>query len=365
MSTPTKARPGTLDAMLVGRSAGLRKALDLVARYADCAAPVLVVGETGTGKELVARAIHYLGPRRDGAFIPVNCGALPDTLIESELFGHARGAFTDAARTRRGLVREAEGGTLFLDEIEALSPRGQVVLLRFLQDASFRAVGDDQTHQADVRVVAACNVDLFSLSQQGGFRSDLFFRLDVLRVDLPPLRERPEDLDLLVPHLLRGMAQATTGPPKAISDEALALLRSLSWPGNVRELEHTLVRASLSTTEGCIDVDTLLTSSPGLREAAQRSGERGHDRGCASLREAKRAAVVNVERQFVMEAMAVGNGNISEAARLCNMQRATLSKLVKKHGDALACRDRAATKPADAGRSLYLTSTLPTIPASK
>ena len=362
MSTPTKAHPGTLDAMLVGTSAGLRKALDLVARYADCAAPVLVVGETGTGKDLVARAIHYLGPRRDGAFIPVNCGALPDTLIESELFGHARGAFTDAARTRRGLVREAEGGTLFLDEIEALSPRGQVVLLRFLQDASFRAVGDDQTHKADVRIVAACNVDLFSLSQQGGFRSDLFFRLDVLRVDLPLLRERPEDLDLLVPHLLRGVAQTTTGPPKAISDEALALLRSLNWPGNVRELEHTLVRACLSTTAGCIDVDTLLTSSPGLREAAaQRSGERG----CASLREAKRAAVVNVERQFVMEAMAVGNGNISEAARICNMQRATLSKLVKKHGDALACRDRGAAKPADTGRSLYLTTTSPTIRTSK
>src|SRR6188474_2934065 len=147
-----------LESMLVGTSRGLREAIDLATRYADCAAPVLVVGETGTGKDLVARAIHYLGPRRDRAFIPVNCGALPDSLVESELFGHARGAFTDAGRTRRGLVREAQGGTLFLDEIEALSLHGQVVLLRFLQDASFRSVGEDQSQQADVRIVAACNV---------------------------------------------------------------------------------------------------------------------------------------------------------------------------------------------------------------
>ena len=317
-----------LESMLVGTSRGLREAIDLATRYADCAAPVLVVGETGTGKDLVARAIHYLGPRRDRAFIPVNCGALPDSLVESELFGHARGAFTDAGRTRRGLVREAQGGTLFLDEIEALSLHGQVVLLRFLQDASFRSVGEDQSQQADVRIVAACNVDLFGLSQRGEFRADLFFRLDVLRVTLPPLRDRSEDLDLLVPHLLRNAALATTGRPKEISDEALALLRSFSWPGNVRELEHTLVRAHLNSTADCIDVETLLASSPALRVAVSQ-GAGG--RGCTSLQEAKRAAVANVERQFVTEALAIGNGNISEAARMCNMQRATLSKLVKKH----------------------------------
>jgi two-component system, NtrC family, response regulator GlrR len=317
-----------LDSRLVGSSAAFKAALDLATRYAECAAPVLVVGETGTGKDLVARAIHYIGPRRDRAFIPVNCGALPDSLFESELFGHARGAFTDAGRSRRGLVRGAQGGTLFLDEIEALSPHGQVALLRFLQDASFRSVGDDELQHADVRIVAACNIDLCSLSQRGGFRADLYFRLDVLRVNLPPLRDRPEDVDLLVPHLLRNAARAAAGPPKGISDAALGLLRSFHWPGNVRELEHTLIRAYLISTDDCIDVKALLASSPALERVGKRGVAIG---GRPSLREAKRAAVGDVERQFVKAALARTNGNISEAARLCNMQRASLSKLAKKH----------------------------------
>jgi len=322
------ANQTSLDSRLVGSSRAFKEAVDLAIRYAGCVAPVLVVGETGTGKDLVARAIHYLGPRRDRAFIPVNCGALPESLVESELFGHARGAFTDAARTRRGLVREAEGGTLFLDEVEALSQRGQVVLLRFLQDASFRSVGEDQSHHADVRIIAACNVDLSSLSQRGGFRSDLFFRLDVLRVNLPPLRERLEDMDVLVAQLLQTAARTNGGPPKEISSEALALLRAFSWPGNVRELEHTLVRAHLNCTADRIEVETLLASSPALNVvASQRTGAAG----CRSLREARRAAVAQAECQFVTDALTMTNGNISEAARMFNMQRATLSKLVKKH----------------------------------
>ena len=324
----TESRDAPLDSRIVGTSPIFIAAIELMARYAECTAPVLIVGESGTGKELVARATHYMGPRRDGAFIPVNCGALPESLVESELFGHARGAFTDAGRARLGLVRKAEGGTLFLDEIEALSPRGQVALLRFLQDASFRSVGDDHVQHADVRIVAACNVDLRELSQRGEFRADLFFRLDVLRVRLPPLRDRPEDLDLLVPHLLRSAARATTGEPKEISDDALALLRSFDWPGNVRELEHTLLRAHLISTDNCINVDALLASAPAL---AKSSAQVHPARDLASLREAKRSAVCNVERQFVEDALAMTNGNISEAARLCDMQRASLSKLAKKH----------------------------------
>ena len=317
------------DSPIIGTSPAFKAAIALMARYAECAAPVLIIGESGTGKELVARATHYLGPRRDGAFIAVNCGALPDSLVESELFGHARGAFTDASRARRGLVREAQGGTLFLDEIESLSSRGQVTLLRFLQDTSFRSVGEDHVQHADVRIVAACNVDLRELSQRGEFRADLFFRLDVLRVQLPPLRERLEDLDLLVPHLLRSAARATTGPLKNISDAALALLRSFDWPGNVRELEHTLLRAHLISMDDCIDVHALLASAPALAGAPlQTHPVRAH----GSLREAKRSAVSNVERQFVKEALAITNGNISEAARLCDMQRASLSKLAKKYG---------------------------------
>jgi two-component system, NtrC family, response regulator GlrR len=314
---------------IVGASRAFKTAISLMVRYTSCIAPVLVVGESGTGKELVARATHYLGARRDKPFIPVNCGALPDTLIESELYGHARGAFTDASRARRGLVRQAEGGTLFLDEVEALTPRGQVALLRFLQDASFRSVGEDQVQHADVRIVAASNTDLREQVRRGEFRADLFFRLDVLRVELPPLRARPGDLDLLVPYLLKKAARTTGGPPKTVSRAGFELLRAFTWPGNVRELEHTLLRAHLTSTGLCIEADALLASAPALActvapsNAAVAAG--------SSLREAKRSALSVVERRFVEEALAMTNGNISEAARLCDMQRASLSKLAKKY----------------------------------
>ena len=329
MQRARSAHDPQLDSRLLSSSPAFNAAIELVTRYAECAAPILIVGESGTGKELVARAAHYMGPRRDCPFIPVNCGAIPDALIESELFGHARGAFTDAGRARRGLVREAHGGTLFLDEIEALSSRGQVALLRFLQDASFRSVGEDRSQYADARIVAASNVDLRRSAQLGSFRSDLFFRLDVLTVRLPPLRERLEDLDLLVPSLLRSAALATDGSPKDISHRALNLLRSFDWPGNVRELEHTLLRAHLMSSDACIDVNALLASAPALADAASQKGVAA---GSATLREAKRSATCCVERQFVEEALAGANGNISEAARRCHMQRASMSKLVKKYG---------------------------------
>ncbi|VTU28864.1 sigma 54-interacting transcriptional regulator [Variovorax sp. RA8] len=315
---------------IVGASHSFKTAISLMMRYTSCNAPVLIVGESGTGKELVARATHYLGSRRDKPFIPVNCGALPDALIESELYGHARGAFTDASRARRGLVRQADGGTLFLDEVEALTPRGQVTLLRFLQDASFRPVGEDQVQHANVRVIAASNTDLRELVQRGDFRADLFFRLDVLRVELPPLRARPDDLDLLVPHLLKKAARTTGGPPRSMSRAGFELLRAFAWPGNVRELEHTLLRAYLSSSGLCIEADALLASAPALAHGdAAAAGT--VVASCSSLREAKRSALRVIERRFVEEALAMTNGNISEAARLCDMQRASLSKLAKKY----------------------------------
>ena len=311
---------------LIGASTAFLSAIALVHRFARSKAPILITGETGTGKEFAAHAAHYLSDRSDAAFIPINCGALPDTLIESELFGHVRGAFTDASRARPGLVREAEGGTLLLDEVEALSPRGQVLLLRFLQDASFRSVGEDHSRCADVRIIAASNVDLRRLVERGGFRSDLLFRLDVLSVTLPPLRERIDDILLLVRHLLAKAARSEGGAPKTVSPAALAMLCSYSWPGNVRELEHVLLRAHLLSAGQIIDRQDLQECSTALMSEQCHRALINHN----WLREEKLRAVSEVERRFVEHALSCSDGNISEAARMCHMERAAFSRMAKK-----------------------------------
>jgi two-component system, NtrC family, response regulator GlrR len=319
-----------LDALLlrnfVGASPAFHGAIALIRRFARSKAPLLIIGETGTGKEFAAHAAHYLSDRSGAAFVPVNCGALPDALIESELFGHVRGAFTDACRARPGLVQEAEGGTLFLDEVEALSWRAQVILLRFLQDSSFRAVGEEHRRHADVRIITASNVSLRRLVDMGEFRPDLLFRLDVLSIELPPLRERVGDIALLVPHLLAKAARSEGGDPKAVSHAGFELLCAHSWPGNVRELEHVLLRAHLLSAGSIIDAQDLLRCSSALT-GKQSQGTR-IDRNV--LREEKLRAVREVERRFVERALAGANGNISEAARLCNMERAVLSRMVKR-----------------------------------
>jgi DNA-binding NtrC family response regulator len=311
----------------VGATPVFEAAVAQIRRYARSRAPILIIGETGTGKELAAHAAHYLSDRSEAAFIPINCGALPEALIESELFGHARGAFTDASRARAGLIREAEGGTLFLDEIESLSPRGQVVLLRFLQDASYRTLGEERSRLADVRVIAASNIDLHRLSERGEFRADLLFRLDVLSIKLPPLRERTADIRLLVPHLLTKAARSDGGDVKSVSPAALELLCAHPWPGNVRELEHVLLRAHLLSTGLTVDIADLLQCSTTMTfEPPRHLTMDGSD-----LRAEKVRAVGEVERRFVERALAHTKGNISEAARICNMERAAFSKMAKKY----------------------------------
>lgn len=310
----------------VGASTSFQGAIALIRRFARSKAPILITGETGTGKEFAAHAAHYLSDRSDAAFIPINCGALPDSLIESELFGHAKGAFTDASRARTGLVREAEGGTLFFDEVEALSPRGQVILLRFLQDSSFRSLGEEHRRFADVRIITASNADLHRLVDRGGFRLDLLFRLDVLSIELPPLRERVDDIALLVPHLLAKAARSEGGDPKTASPAAFTLLCAHSWPGNVRELEHVLLRAHLLSAGPIIDTQDLLKCSAALMGEHCHGSNGDHN----WLREEKLRAVREVERRFVEHALTRTNGNISEAARLCNVQRAAFSKMAKK-----------------------------------
>ena len=330
-----------LRANLLGKAPCFCRALDRLVRFSKCDAPVHIVGETGTGKELAARAVHYLSARRDHAFIPVNCASLPDGLIESELFGHARGAFTDARRAHRGLVQQAEGGTLFLDEVEALAPHAQASLLRFLQDSSYRSVGSEECHVADVRVISASNLDLLIQAKAGVFRGDLLYRLDVLKVELPPLRKRPEDIGLLALHLQHKAARVTNGRhlPKSLSDEALAAMRTFEWPGNVRQLEHTLLRVHLLCEADIITLDDLLACAPELSAGLTIVNANGDSHSDAdrdtpanpSLRAAKQFAVDRVERQYVVGVLSHAMGNISEAARLCGMQRASFSKLVKKH----------------------------------
>ncbi|MFT3718287.1 sigma 54-interacting transcriptional regulator [Pseudorhodoferax sp.] len=317
---------------LIGRSVRFREAMELVRLYAAWNAPLLIHGETGTGKELVARAVHYLSPRRHRPFIPVNCATLPDTLVESELFGHARGAFTDASQARTGLVRMAEGGTLFLDEVEALSPHGQGALLRFLQDSSYRALGGNQLLHADVRIVAASNVDLRGQAAARAFRDDLLYRLDAFRVALPPLRERLDDLPLLVPHLLAKAAHATDGRPRGIDAPGLALLAAYGWPGNVRQLEHVLLKAHVVCPGAEVGVPELRRSAPELATLPAAAGAAATPPLAQDLRAAKRAAADQAERCFVEDWLARTAGNISEAARRSGVERAALSRLAKKYG---------------------------------
>jgi DNA-binding NtrC family response regulator len=303
---------------IVAASTAMIQVLELVERAAEFKATVLLQGESGTGKEVLARALHAQSPRRDEGFVAVNCAAIPEALLESELFGHAKGAFTGADRSRRGLFAEADGGTLFLDEIGELPLALQAKLLRVLQEEEVRAVGDTKPRRVDVRVIAATARDLETEVAAGRFREDLFYRLDVLRVNVPPLRERREDIPLLVDHFL-GRSQESIGKPvRAIDDDALERLVAYDWPGNVRELENVLERAViLARTDrvGLADLPPNLTAPPGERRGPGRD---------LSLRRARRA----LEARIIREALEATGGNRTHAAKLLGIShRALLYKL--------------------------------------
>ena len=314
---------------LVGRSAAMRAAYRLLEQAAAVDATVLVTGETGTGKELAARAIHALSARRERRFVPVNCGALPGELVESELFGHARGAFTGAAAAKPGLFDEAEGGTIFLDEVGELPLAAQVKLNRVLQEKEIRRVGETQATPVDVRVVAATHRDLRDEARAGRFREDLFYRLNVFTVALPPLRERPEDVPLLAGHLLEKHARALRRPLRGFSPEALALLAAHRWPGNVRELENVVERAVAVAGGERVEPGDL---PPELAAPAAPPPAPAAALAALPYRDAVAGARERVTREYLVALMTEFGGNVTRAAERAGLERESLHRLLRKHG---------------------------------
>jgi len=283
----------------------------------------LLTGETGTGKEVLARAIHAQSGRRNEAFVAVNCGAIPETLLESELFGHAKGAFTGADRARRGLFAAADGGTLFLDEIGELPSALQVKLLRVLQDQEVRPIGESKSRKVDVRVLAATARDIDREVSAGRFREDLYYRLNVVRVRVPPLRDRREDIPLLVDHFLGHFRDSLGKPVRAIADDALDRLTCYRWPGNVRELENVIERALILATS-----DRITLAELPANVVSPESGEKPVRPGQLSLKRARR----HFEEEMIRKALAATGGNRTHAARLLEISHRALLYKIKEYG---------------------------------
>jgi DNA-binding NtrC family response regulator len=365
---------------LIGSSAVFLQALRLIDRFSACDATALIQGETGTGKELAARAIHYLSDRRDYPFVPVNCGAVPDSLVESEFFGHIKGAFTDARESRQGLIMQANGGTLFLDEIEAMSPRAQGVLLRFLQDKEYRPVGGAAVQNANIRVIAASNANVFDLVRQGALRSDLVYRLHTLTVEMPPLRERVGDIKLLAQEFLDRLNHHAGLPYKTLHPDSIGLMEAYNWPGNIRELENVLRREFILEEGPVIEICTLscetcllcpelsvgseLNSKENLntivsnsriyerrfKERRSTAFKRQANSGSINsqfipeilsgdqivsykdFKKAKETLVTQLEKDHLVALLTHTNGNMSLASRLSGRDRSDLCKLLKRHG---------------------------------
>jgi transcriptional regulator with PAS, ATPase and Fis domain len=313
---------------LIGEHQLIQKITQLVKKVATTDATILIMGESGTGKELVARAIHAYSARSDRPFIPVNCGAIPAELLESEMFGHERGAFTGAIGQRAGMFQLANGGTIFLDEVGEMSATLQVKLLRVLQDREVRPVGADRVLKVDVRVIAASNKELAAEVEAGNFREDLFYRLQVIPIVMPPLRERRSDVPLLVKHFLEKHNRKRPGRPAEISEESMVHLWEYDWPGNVRELENLLERLVILSEEGRIEVDHL---PPSIRSFISEKkiprptlGEEGLDLN---------TAVEEFENRLIEEALRRTKGNKQAAARLLGLKRTTLvAKLRRRRG---------------------------------
>jgi DNA-binding NtrC family response regulator len=299
---------------ILGKSKPMQAVFDLIRRITPSPSSVLITGESGTGKELVARATHYNSPRAQGPFIPVNCAAIPENLLESEMFGHMRGAFTDAKTDRRGLFEEAQGGTLFLDEISELPLSLQAKLLRVLQEREIRRVGGTKSIPVDVRVIAATNLDLAGEVKAKQFREDLYYRLNVIEVHMPALRERTEDIPLLALHFVKKYAEPMKKPVTGLTEGALALLMDYAWPGNVRELENVIERGvTLTRGEkiGSEDLPQAVRGDSGDRHMIEEGAE-------------KTRTLAEVERTYILRVMEKTAGNKYQAAQILGIDRKTL-----------------------------------------
>jgi DNA-binding NtrC family response regulator len=304
---------------LVGESPAFLEQIKKISVVAKTEASILILGETGTGKELCARAIHYLSPRAKLPFVPVNCGAIPQDLVENELFGHEPGAFTGASTAKPGLIQEAHGGTLLLDEVDSLPLQTQAKLLRFLQEKEYRPLGSTKTLHADVRVIAASNNDLEEQARSGKLRRDLYYRLNVIPLTLPPLRERPEDVLLLANHFSAKYAEAFGKPVPCFSPDARQLLLCYDWPGNVRELEHVIERAVAFASHQTIcgrDLTLPCGESNGRQE---------------SFQEMKARAVAQFEKACIQGLLLAHQGNINKAAQAAKKNRRAFFELMRKH----------------------------------
>ena len=310
---------------LIGRDYKMSKLFDLIESVATAKTSVLILGENGTGKTLTARAVHQLSDRRDKPFVEVACGALPDSLLESELFGHVEGAFTGASHDRPGKFLQADGGTIFLDEIGTASPSFQIKLLRVLQDREFEPVGGEQTHKVDVRVILATNENLEELVKEGKFRQDLYYRINVVALTQPPLRERIGDIPLLVDHYLAEFNAQTGKEVKRFDEDAMRLLQRYDWPGNIRELLNVVERAVVLAK-----TDTIRTSDlpEQFRTETARAGLVAGELPGGNLK----TALVSPERQIILEALEANGWNRQDTSRMLGINRTTLYKKMKRFG---------------------------------
>jgi two-component system response regulator AtoC len=297
---------------------------EVIKKVAPYKSTILITGESGTGKELIARALHYSSDRSQRPFIPVNCGAIPENLLESELFGHVKGAFTDAIRTKKGLFEEADGGTLFLDEIGELPSQLQVKLLRVLQDGEIRRVGDSKSIQIDVRIIAATAKDLTKEVNESRFREDLFYRLNVLPIHIPPLRERKEDIPLLVPHFINKYSESMNKNVVGITSKALDVLMNYKWYGNVRELENTIERAIVLTDRENIEFENLPIEIQNFQDQIQLTPLAEEE---YSIKKASRF----LEMNLIKKALKKTKGNHTHAARLLEISHRALLYKIKEY----------------------------------
>jgi len=309
---------------IISKNERMRQIFDTIRKVAKYKSTILIEGESGTGKELVAKAIHFNSDRADNPFVPVNCGAIPENLLESELFGHTKGSFTNAVRTKKGLFEEADGGTMFLDEIGELPLQLQVKLLRVLQDGEMRRIGDSRPIQIDVRIIAATIKDLDKEVREGKFRDDLFYRLNVLPMKIPPLKERKEDIPLLVDHFINKYSRELNKPIEGITPDALNYLMNYSWNGNVRELENVIERAIVLTESSQIQVENLPAEIQSPREESKLNLLNDE----LSIKKASRYMEIDLIRKALLKT----KGNHTHAAKLLEISHRALLYKIKEYG---------------------------------